>query len=403
MSDTFDHEDSAADIAIVGLGPGGLTAALKAAKNGKKVVAFTDKDHIRGQRLLINEETVRILTEFRDETDAEDIKFWRRFSNEGTIQTKDIEKYLYRKLSAFPNVTIVKINKDSIESIGSDNQNSSAAFIRLKDGAKYYCHNIVASDGARHNLATIAARDLSEQITYGPGTFQDRHKYHAAVLLKLKRGEELPITVPQPIESEAKIQIFRGQGWEQDYEPNCYVCCNEKQTKFNFTGAIPESIFRAPYEVRRELLHKWASEVIFQKYGIKPEQLEYRSSTKSPEKDRLQANVFELEIIICQKPVLSLPGGGFFTLIGDARRTPYYRVGHGLNDAVKGGYSFALTLEPSPHGINIEEYTNLVRSMDKYVDDRMSAMPSTLQFYQTTKTVDSAPTQNVNSDMKVLK
>lgn len=36
MCNKFDEEDTAADVAIVGLGPGGLSAALEIAHQGKK-------------------------------------------------------------------------------------------------------------------------------------------------------------------------------------------------------------------------------------------------------------------------------------------------------------------------------------------------------------------------------
>ena len=143
---------------------------------------------------------------------------------------------------------------------------------------------------------------------------------------------------------------------------------NESETKFNFTGAIPESIFREDGEKRKILLQQWASIAIFQKYGVRPDQLEFRRSRKTPSKDKLQATVFELEISACQNSTVPLVGGGVFTQVGDARRTPYYRVGHGLNDAVRGGYLFAQTLQEPSKRITIEQYKREIILMDQLTD-----------------------------------
>ena len=58
----FADQDSAADVAIVGLGPGGLAAALAAAAAGKNVVAFSDRsEYVRGQRLVLTPSTIAFL------------------------------------------------------------------------------------------------------------------------------------------------------------------------------------------------------------------------------------------------------------------------------------------------------------------------------------------------------
>lgn len=364
--------DTLYDLAVVGLGPGGLMAALEAAMSGKNVVAFTDREsYVRGQRLFVRDDALSHLLSYFNPRDPTDRKLWTRFSNEGhTAQAKDIERYLFRKLIERPNVTIVQLNKTDkvIEAVGHDVSKENATYVQISDGSKYHCHHLLETDGAKHSLSSMVARDLSCPISYVKNALQDQHPYHAAVLLHLKPGEKLPIAPPDLGTHSQKMRFFRELGWDKPYDPHCYVGSNESHTKFNFTGAIPESIFRAPESERKIMLQKWASEVIYQELGIRPEQLEFRVSRKSPAKDKLQATVFNVEILISQNSIIPLPGGGYFSQVGDCRRTPYYRVGHGLTDALAGGYAFANVVNDK---MTIDEYRQMIHQMDESLDDQM--------------------------------
>ena len=204
------EEDCAADVAVIGLGPGGLAAALRAAQQGKKVIAFTDRtQYIRGQRLKMSSETKDFLRSHVDKNDPEDVAFHEKYlilgtmsqnsSFENSIQTKDIERFLYRKLQKYKqNVSIVDMEKQNpITAVGNAN---SANYIEVKDGSKYYCRNILAADGARHSFANVMNTSLGADITYTQSSVQERHKYHAVVQLQLKNGE-MPSSAPLPYKS----------------------------------------------------------------------------------------------------------------------------------------------------------------------------------------------------------
>lgn len=70
-----------ADVAVVGLGPGGLAAALELASSGKKVIAFTNRsNYTRGQRLALLPATKSFLDRYRTAGDKEDDKFFESMS-----------------------------------------------------------------------------------------------------------------------------------------------------------------------------------------------------------------------------------------------------------------------------------------------------------------------------------
>ncbi|MCX7090294.1 MAG: hypothetical protein NTU48_02435 [Legionellales bacterium] len=79
MQNHHDSESTAADIAIVALGPGGLAAALYAEDSGKTVIAFTDRtEYIRGQWLSLSETTSDLLRQYTDYSDLADRMFWKK-------------------------------------------------------------------------------------------------------------------------------------------------------------------------------------------------------------------------------------------------------------------------------------------------------------------------------------
>jgi len=338
MPNIHDNDAAAADIEIVGLGPGGLAAALQSAADGKKIVAFTDRnEYIRGQRLYLNAETIKFLKQHTDPEDQLDTQFWKKFSDDGgTAQTKDIERYLLRKLNKYSNVTIIHADRENpVAAVG---KGESKNFIQLSNGEKYYTRNILAADGARHSFADLMNRDLAAGIHYIKTSAQERHRYHAVVQLKLKAGFEPPDSL---LTSSSALSSYRAMSWDRFYKPKQIIFSNHDKTKFYFAGEIPKHIFeiKDPAE-RSDKLKKWASAAISEQFDITEDKLEYRISTKTPAKNRLQATVFEMEMMQTDKQIVDL-ADGVFAQIGDARRTPDYFFGHGLNDAIKSGVSFA--------------------------------------------------------------
>lgn len=370
QNNIFDEEDSAADLAVVGLGPGGLAAALQAAKRGKKVVALTDRtDYIRGQRLKLSRDTVIFLMANSDKADPEDRLFWQKFKLEGDAQLKDIERFLYRKLLKEPNVQIVQLDKQtpkSIQSVGKGEEDS-ANFIQLQDGTKYYCRNILAADGAKHSFADMINTHLEAGISYRTSPLQERHHHHAVVQLQLKAGE-IPGS-PVKLDIVEKMRSLGEQGWDKSYQPKHYIFPNASKTKFYFAGEVPKEVFEEKDDgTRADKLKKWASKAIYEKYGITEDQLEFRKSEKTPAKNRLQATAFEMQIVICKKPVVDL-SNGVFSQIGDARRTPNYHLAHGMNDSIRGGITFANAITAS--GFRKPEFIRSMDIMDKQVEGRM--------------------------------
>lgn len=462
MTHTYDDKYSAADVAIIGLGPGGLAATLVAAASGKNVIAFSDRsEYVRGQRLVLTPETIAFLKKHNNPSNIEDQLFWQKYTSEKTAQTKDIEKYLFRKLKTYPNAQIIQLEKPDKITAVTGAQNPPCTAIVLSNGQTYYTRNILASDGARHSFADLLNENMQTDIQYSRSPVQERHKYHGVVQLRLKyedcillnssrdpnnipsdeltsllnnkdgcilhndtiyyydnkqgllrtiepsKGTKLAEIITSLNKDVARMATFkehklinnatdrfkasspRGvsatdiarramiymkQGWSESFEPKRYVFTNADRTKFYFAGEIPKLIFEEPDQNQRnELLQKWSAEAIKLEYGYSFEQLEYKKSTNTPAKNKLQATVFEMEMQVCQTPLVRLEGG-VFAQVGDARRTPNYNLGHGLNDAIAGGIAFVNALGLSPdYQFNEGNFLRTITSMDRDVESAMTS------------------------------
>jgi len=295
-----------ADLAVIGLGPGGLAAALEAAKLGKKVVAFTDRDrYIRGQRMKLNPDVIeyfKSLVQFNEidpfdfdplnevrlvPLDKDDEKFLEKIKADNNIvQIKDIERFLLRKLKSYSDlVTIVPVDRK-----GDSPDKKMSEVGKIEDGTsyiavgerRYYCKNMLAADGAGHSFADFVSKGLEAEISYKESAAQERHLYQGVVQLRVKKGE-----LPSRDKPSAIGQYWR-HGWSETFSPFGTILSNADSSsvrKFNFAGEIPKIIFDMPTRneaektAKKEALKHWASLFIRERYGYSSAQLEFHVST----------------------------------------------------------------------------------------------------------------------------
>lgn len=239
------------DLAVVGLGPGGLAAALAAARAGKKVVAFTDrKDYIRGQTIRLSDAVVEMLKEVREVGNEEDELFWKEKIRKESdcayyVQIKDLECYLRRKLELQSNVTIVNVKKGEIDGVERE---SSGVKINLSGGVRSFCaRNVIAADGARHAFAELMNKGLGVDIKYEKTKEQARHPYHCAIQLcrKFKECFLLNSSVdPTTLEKAQLNKFFEDGDGCILYEDRLYFFDGKART---FKEILPPDEEKEPY------------------------------------------------------------------------------------------------------------------------------------------------------------
>lgn len=336
MPNCMEISQNCVDIAIVGLGPGGMSAALEAAKLGLKVLAITQKrDYVRGQRFkpLSIPNTIGFLDSLENSTDPADTLFFEKLKADQSVQLKDLEKFLFKKLSNYPDlITVVELGSDNPITAVQYDEMAPYPYLSLLDNTRYYFRNLLGSDGAKRQVSQMVKEGLDLPVTYQDCS-QPRHPYHASVQLFFKKT---------PSHSK-RAGTEKELGWSERQLPESLILHNHARTKFSFVGEIPDSLFVTKDERQLDLLKNWAALQIAKEYGDLSllNHLDYRQSKKYPQsKDKVKACTFTMNLSLCTEAVFPLAGGGYYAPIGDARRSPDYKKGHGIHDAMLAGIEF---------------------------------------------------------------
>lgn len=362
------------DYAIVGLGPGGLSAAVEAAKTGRKVVAFTDRggaeDYVRAMRISITQETMELLMSLQDGSeDTKDKQFLERLKMEkpatgkakggnfvATLQIKDMERYFYNKLQKYDNVNIVHVTKDNgIDSIDIKGKDKKLC---IKDGAEYKFKNLIAADGGKRQISKLIQQGLPEKerskLDYDRVDDPSKHQFNGAASLIIPKDQRNPPPAKVSLSDEEYRKQLKELGWTSDADPRVHVSGNAENSKFYVCGEIPEEIYNAKQNARTseqkrqadQLIKKWSALAIAKEHGVPQDLLDYRESSKKSKKDMLRCCVFPSERSRCRSRAVTVgKQGEAFIQVGDAYESPFYHGGMGLNKAVNHGAEFVQKLE----------------------------------------------------------
>lgn len=378
----FGPEDSQNPVLIAGMGPGGLAAAITAAKKGLPVVIVENRDFFsRGQRVHADSRTMAFLQTLRVPGDKADDKFFndqvysKQLSDgtrgaDGIVQVKDVQAYLKRKLEAYPNVDIRMGKGHGITAIDPKTQKATLVQPGKPPQEMKFSH-IVAADGARRGVSALlnSSPDAAYHIEHKKMDLQPRQSQVGTIALeavKVKNrstGEMERKTLP-PTPDDASGTRFKLEhmaqlnklGWEQQYFPKVRVFKNEENDKFFFSGEVPRMIANMQDKnAQQEALVAWGKLIVNIEMGVDPNDIEFpqkagvtsddpKHAARSKEKQGLRATAFALELAHADKPVVHLGAGGHggaFALVGDSYKNANFFYGHGLNDAVQDGIKAA--------------------------------------------------------------
>ncbi|MCS5710616.1 FAD-dependent monooxygenase [Candidatus Berkiella aquae] len=351
-------------IVIVGMGPGGLTAALEAAKKGIPVIIVENRDYFsRVQRLHGDGRTFEFLDSLRDSTDPDDTKFFehqcyreKRADGsyaDGVVEVKDVQAFLLRKLKKYQNVDIRMGKQQGITAIDPDTQTVS---LKKDDGTieSVKFSHVLAADGARRGVTALLnqSQDAKYHIAHQMMAMQPRQTQVGTAALEVKPGVTIPNTPPESSGTNFEFEHMkplRELGWDQDYFPKVRVFRDEENSKFFFSGEVPKSILRIQNkQVQQQALESWAKLIISIEMGIKPQDIalpiksgvtsnDAQRAARAKEKSNLRTTAFELTLASADKSAVTLGQGGAFALIGDAYKNANFFYGHGMNDAIQDG------------------------------------------------------------------
>jgi|GEM_PF-3783393 len=158
-------------LTVIGLGPGGLSATIEAAKLGLRVVAFTKKqDYVRGQRFKLAPNTLGFLDSLENTSDPLDASFFDKMVEDNSIQVKDLEQFLRRKLEDFRDlVTIIELDDTNPITAIQHDSSQNANYLSLADGTRHYFTHLIGSEGAKRTVANLVKTGaLLQQLDFRP-------------------------------------------------------------------------------------------------------------------------------------------------------------------------------------------------------------------------------------------
>jgi len=364
--------DSIYDLAIIGLGPAGLIAAINAAKLGLKVCAFENRElYTRGQRVGTNPSVFDFLSQLRSKpADENDITFDQTKKS----KIKDIERYMFAKLSAFPNVTIIREDGLQLQVLPYQPNPCVAA-----GESRYYFHNLCDASGIHHCAVSEIEKNFNISIQYerqlvkdslddcllsGNVTNGELYKktysrkereslvlqakkrflltpqYHFSAQIKIKNHSNDTKTMSQGEQQERLIQL----GWKSTSIPRLVIAGAGVKNKFSIAGQLSNDIFIEPDVSKKfHMLQEWARILfVIQRpdFDFNDVQINWSKSTnelKAFKKNQMALLAFEMTpgINYIQNPIIKLPGGQNCYVIGDAGKQADYRFGTGLGSALE--------------------------------------------------------------------
>lgn len=390
-----DETEVEKDIAIVGMGPGGMAAALALAEKGKKVTIFESRTSFtRTQKVKLTEKSINFIQKLLKSSlskygvdpallDAGDFSTinekLRDASFESSEELAQIEKeiHIYERLMNDSHKGI-KLNnlqslfKGCMERLHSDkitikegvkisevnSETTTISYSSKGDGEQTmeFSH-LVGADGARHSVADMVRSGDELDLGYEDSGRQTRQKAHGTVRIAVDDSEPVRKTLPLKIED---LPALRKLGWDKPYLPKVYLWEDTEDNEYYIAGEIPDIILDSEAEDRTLKMQEWGKTLVALTTKHNPKKLKLPDDLDAPEADRksikkLSTTAFPVTMRSAARAAIELCSGHAFFSVGDAARTANFHLGHGTNDAIADGLLVAECI--SSAGLaNISQY-----------------------------------------------
>ncbi len=250
-------------IVIVGMGGGGLAAAIKLIQQGHKVAIFENRDHFtRPQRISIKGESEAFINSLIDSNDPLDEEYKNRKISEvdSSTRVRSVQKFLERKLLAlqkeFPErVSIHHGQQVKITAIDPENQIISFEENKEKKTSRF--SHFIEADGARHLMADLlnATAQVNGKQPYFKFELQEvQHRHPPCGVIQLKLN--LPEMGLNEKDIKKLFQLISGEinwanedneyliehGWDKPYYPMQYFFSDANKATLNLATEVPEEI-----------------------------------------------------------------------------------------------------------------------------------------------------------------
>lgn len=384
-SDSLEMTRDAPNV-IVGMGPGGLAAALELAEAGHRVLILEKREHFtRGQKVKLDLKTVEHLLKMIDRKDyplAEEFKekieqdedFLEELSDGGgVIEISKIQECLKRQLEKYPDLITPKQSDENVKIAVTGLETAQHKLQYTENGETHEVSfkHLIAADGAGRATAKMAG--FGEQFV--PNAFQPRQETHGALTLELRGGAELRLKKKRELNFDDLAELQREPfHWDKPYLPRVYAW-PDKSGKIYMAGEVPSACLRLKGEAQQKALENWAKIVLAKTYQYKKEEIGLSlSSDATPEdieKNKLKATAFQVTlkhaVASAHECSPKTPGEHALIQIGDAGRDANFFVGHGAIDAIEDAIAVAACM--GENGFDVRRFQARHDEVVKKIDN----------------------------------
>lgn len=347
-------------IVIVGMGPGGMAAALQIAEKGKAVTILENRDMFtRVQKISLNADTIEFLTQLQEKVKALGIKddVGDKFiesipKGKRRVEIAELQEYLENKMKQlYPNlITIKKSEKIQITQINLDKDQPRIIYKNNEIVNELKFSHFIAADGARRGMAKMVVEQNKLPITFKDLDIQLRHEVHGTVNLDILNKEATPGIVKSALDN-TDLPALRKHGWNKPYLPKMYVWPNVEGNKFYIAGEMPPIFMKYKGKILQNAEEAWGKTILQLLYQYKPKDvglnLYYGQDPKQQAMNKLKTTIFPVVLQYVEKNTYDFgaaKGDHTFIQIGDAARNANFYLAHGTNDAIADGIEVAKSL-----------------------------------------------------------
>lgn len=341
------------DVVISGMGPAGLATAWEALRAGKSVCFINDRErekYTRGQKVFLEKQVRERLVAMyntidRKNIDPLDTEIINSLFKNPFISINLIEQFLYRRVMELAHVQQIPLeilDKSKVEHIDLKKGVAIVTGEKVKEVVGF--NFFIGADGAHHPSVNILNQSYSEkeQIKHTRDFKFKLHKYHFNSVVSIPK-ELFPdkfFTESQKQRYNVRIKnnLYYGVQFEEDGKGNVNCTINAE---------VPRELYNAYHTAKAELQVKRndMTEIEFTK--AKLQILDFIGSILSDELGKKEISIAEKQLLTLNTftTILMQAEKGFkleetrdgqhvYALVGDAYRTPYYPLGHGINFAL---------------------------------------------------------------------
>lgn len=269
-----------------------------------------------------------------------------------SAKTKDIQHFLRNRASQLPQIHIlqppgvefekgedknIKVELDAQRAVVTLHTKSPGSIGPLSIPFRY----LVDATGNAKNIAKLLPPE--QQFKEEPFSQKTRQETHFTVTLRYSDMRQVQIE-PRGFHYHGRemesldpdsLPKFAQNGWRRIGFPNFYMVPDKDKGEFYLAGELPESIIKMTDPQQKKVaIAEWGRTLLAEAYQFKD--TEKMEIVEGP----LAFTAFNVQLQHTQTPAVKVGKDSYVCLVGDARATPNFHYGHGVEFATADGLMF---------------------------------------------------------------